>query len=297
MGGHSARLSRPGCGALVPYSMGIGCVFEGSNLVFQLQLWRVRGINAIRVCFGLTWLVNAWFAWQPGFLTAMTAHAVATLPGQPTFIQSWIHLWVYILSINPAFFSGLIALLETTISLGLLAGTLTNAICLVGIVLSLFLWSTAEGFVLPYNVISPGAMLTYTLVFLGLIVGNAGYPFGLDRFLCMWLGRWYFLSSASSQVIHKPQTQFDLQDPYNQVLWLPPRGSAHMSTQVMPATRASRLSRDKTGHTDQALETYSSNTQSRLNAIRGQRLSPLHIDRREPRSHDTRAQTPGPIAH
>lgn len=253
----------------------------------SLKLWRVRGINAIRVIFGLLWLTNAWFAWQPGFLDSITAHAVAMLPEQPALVASWMHLWLALFNLNPALFSWLIALLETCIGLGLLLGVLTNLICALGLLFSLFLWSTAEGFVLPYDTVSLGASLTYALVFGGLILGNAGYPFGLDRLVGARLGGWYFLASGAERPARKRRAKFalqeqDLQDPYNQVLWLPPRGSAQLATQAMPVTSPSSLSEHETGDVRQvikartqapALDTEAQTTQSRLNAIRGQRLS------------------------
>ncbi|GHO46464.1 hypothetical protein [Ktedonospora formicarum] len=239
-----------------------------------LKLWRVRGINAIRSIFGLLWLINAWFAWQPGFLTGITGHAVEMLPEQPFLMANWTRLWLDLLNLNPSLFSWLIALLETSIGLGLLLGAFTNLACVVGLFLSLFLWSTAEGLVLPYDTVSLGASLTYALVFCGLILGNAGYPLGLDRTISPKLGIFYFLASGPEKPAHKRKNkiyihQGILQDPYNQIFWLPPRGSDQIKTQNLPVAHS--LTSDVT--TSEARS--NTNTQSRLNAIRGQRLSPM----------------------
>jgi hypothetical protein len=34
-----------------------------------LARWRLTGIGVLRIVFGLVWAVDAWFKWQPDFIT------------------------------------------------------------------------------------------------------------------------------------------------------------------------------------------------------------------------------------
>lgn len=36
----------------------------------RVSTWRARAIALLRVAFGLIWAIDAWFKWQPGFLSS-----------------------------------------------------------------------------------------------------------------------------------------------------------------------------------------------------------------------------------
>jgi nitrite reductase (NO-forming) len=71
----------------------------------------------------------------------------------------------------------------------------------VGILLSVVIWATAEGFGGPYTAGSTdiGSAIIYVLVFVGLFLSSAGLYYGLDRILDPILGRWSFLGSGSDK--------------------------------------------------------------------------------------------------
>ena len=173
----------------------------------HLASWRLRGIAVLRIVFGCVWAIDAWFKWQPGFSDNFTSYLTKALDSQPPAVTAWLNFWIHTISLNPHLFAFIVAVGETGIALGLLFGALSNLTCLAGILLSLGIWSTAQGFGRPYG---PGSTdiavsIIYVLVFTGLFLGNAGTMFGLDRYLSGKLGRWSLL--ASGPVIRKQFTR------------------------------------------------------------------------------------------
>ena len=83
-------------------------------------------------------------------------------------------------------------------AIGLLLGLLSNLTPVVGILLSVVIWSTAEGFGGPYQAGSTdiGAAIIYALVFVALSLAASGLYLGIDRRLGSKLGRWAFLASC-----------------------------------------------------------------------------------------------------
>ena len=157
----------------------------------QLVTWRLGGIAVVRIAFGCVWAIDAWFKWQPGFADNFTSYLTKALDGQPPAIAIWINFWIHVVSVNPHLFAFLVAMGETSIALGLLFGALSNLTCLVGILLSLSIWSTAQGFGGTYGPGSTdiGVWIIYLLVFIGLFLGNAGLTFGVDRYLASASGK------------------------------------------------------------------------------------------------------------
>ena len=165
----------------------------------QLAAWRLGGVAVLRIAFGCVWAIDAWFKWQPGFADNFTGYLTKALNGQPPAVVTWINFWLHVVSVNPRLVASLVAMGETGIALGLLFGVLSNLTYLVGILLSLSIWSTAQGFGGPYGPGSTdiGVSIIYVLVFTGLFLSNAGLTLGIDRYLASALGSWNFLASGS----------------------------------------------------------------------------------------------------
>jgi nitrite reductase (NO-forming) len=157
----------------------------------HLVSWRLGGIAIVRIAFGCIWAIDAWFKWQREFVDNFTGYLTKALNGQPSAIAIWINFWIHVVSVNPHLFAFLVAMGETGIALGLLFGAFSNLTCLIGILLSLSIWSTAHGFGGPYGPGSTdiGVSIIYLLVFIGLFLGNAGLTFGVDRYVANALGR------------------------------------------------------------------------------------------------------------
>jgi thiosulfate dehydrogenase (quinone) large subunit len=163
-----------------------------------LAAWRLRGIGILRIVFGLVWLIDAWFKWQPDFINGITDYLSGSLEGQPAAVQAWITFWLHTVHIDPTFFAYATAVLETVVAVGLLFGIFSNLTNIGGLLLSVIIWSTAEGFGGPYTAGSTdiGAAIIYALVFVALFFANAGIYLGLDRYLTPRLGRLGFLAAA-----------------------------------------------------------------------------------------------------
>ncbi len=164
-----------------------------------LSEWQTKGIGILRIVFGLVWLVDAWFKWQPTFINQFTDYLSGALDGQPPAVQAWINFWMNIVKVDPHVFAHTIAIAETAVALGLIFGVFSNLTNLGGMLLSLVIWSTAEGFGGPYTPGSTdiGSAVIYALVFAGLFLSNAGLIFGLDGWLTPKLGSRGILASGS----------------------------------------------------------------------------------------------------
>ena len=163
-----------------------------------LAPWQARGIAALRILFGFVWLIDAWFKWQPDVVTRFSDYLTGSLEGQPTWVQGWIHFWMNITNVDPHVFARLVAFGETAIGVALILGVFMNLTNLVGVLLSVVIWTTAEGFGGPYQAGSTdiGAAIIYALVFIGLFLSMSGLTYGIDRWLTPRLGRWGVLASG-----------------------------------------------------------------------------------------------------
>lgn len=146
----------------------------------------------VRITFGVVWAVDAFLKWQPGFAGQFIGMLTDAEGGQPGFVKSWISGWATLLNTQPHACACLLAAAETALAVSLLLGAFTNAACVLGSVLSLLIWSTAEGFGGPYQLGSstdPGASIIYVLVFASLLAGAAGGRLSLDVKIRPWLER------------------------------------------------------------------------------------------------------------
>jgi nitrite reductase (NO-forming) len=163
--------------------------------------WRQKGIAALRIIFGLIWSVAAWLKWQPAFQNSFVDQISGAKDGQPALIQGWLSFWGGLISTNPLLFARIEAATETAIALCLLFGLLSNLTYIAGIVLSLGIWSTAEGFGGPYiagHTTDVGTALPYAILFAILLAIAAGRYYSLDSWLSPKLGRLSFLASGST---------------------------------------------------------------------------------------------------
>ncbi len=173
---------------------------QGTNPA-TLASWRFKGFGILRIVFGLVWAIDAWFKWQPDFINNFSSYLNGTLDGQPGWVQAWINFWINIVGVDPHVFAHLVAIGETAIAIALIVGAFSNLTYIVGVLLSIVIWTSAEGFGGPYVAGSTdiGAAIIYVLVFAGLFLANAGLYYGVDRYVTPLLGRLGFLASGSSK--------------------------------------------------------------------------------------------------
>ncbi|MBU6323835.1 DoxX family membrane protein, partial [Patescibacteria group bacterium] len=101
-----------------------------------------RSFAVLRIVFGLVWLIDASFKWNPAFLNNFTAYLTEGAQGQSALVQAWIHLWMNGVSVNPYVFAVIVAIAETAIALGLIFGLFTELAIAGGIAMTLVIWST-----------------------------------------------------------------------------------------------------------------------------------------------------------
>jgi nitrite reductase (NO-forming) len=164
--------------------------------------WRLNGIGLVRILFGVVWGIDAWFKWQPDFVQNFTSYLTGAQDGQPLPIHHWIGFWINTVGVDPTFFAYATAVGETAIAIALIVGAFSNLTTVVGVLLSVVIWTTAEGFGGPYLAGSTdvGAAIIYPLVFAGLFLSSAGMYYGVDRRLTAALGRFGFLASGSFRI-------------------------------------------------------------------------------------------------
>ena len=165
-----------------------------------IKTWRAKGIAALRIIFGLIWAINAWFKWDPTFQSKIADTVTGSQDGQPGPIQAWIIFWGHLVSADPVLFARILATTETALAVLLILGLLSHLSYVAGILLTLGIWSTAEGFGGPYKPgesTDIGTAIIYTVVFAVLLFISAGRYYGLDQWLTPRLGRFGFLASGT----------------------------------------------------------------------------------------------------
>ncbi|MBV8822239.1 MAG: hypothetical protein JO123_05560, partial [Ktedonobacteraceae bacterium] len=93
---------------------------------------RAKGIAAMRVAFGLVWIVAAWLKWLPKFQNKFLDQITGAQDGQPPVIHAWIGFWAGIVSTNPLLFARIEASTETALAVLLILGLFSNWSYVVG---------------------------------------------------------------------------------------------------------------------------------------------------------------------
>jgi uncharacterized membrane protein YphA (DoxX/SURF4 family) len=172
-----------------------GAASPGQHIVAS---WRDQAFGVLRILFGVAWLIDAQFKWQPAFQSGFVSYLTGALDGQPPLVKAWIGFWIHIINVNRHIFGVIVALSESALAAALIFGVFSNLAALGGLLLTLVIWSTAEGFGGPYKAGSTdiGTAIIYAFVFVALFLAQAGLRFGLDRRLTPMLGRWGWLASG-----------------------------------------------------------------------------------------------------
>ena len=133
-----------------------------------------RSFAILRIAFGVVWLIDAALKWSPAFLNNFSGYLAGAASGQPGALAMWINFWIAITNINPHAFALAVAIAETALALSLISGILSKYAMYAGIILSLIVWSTAEGFGGPYvaGATDIGCAVIYAFVFVALILGE-----------------------------------------------------------------------------------------------------------------------------
>src|SRR6266705_2937102 len=146
----------------------------------QVQGTEVRKLpdwpkDAVRITFGVVWLLDAIMKWLPGFRSGYMDEIRSAADGQPAWLHGWFTFWINLQAPRVTFFAYLVAVIETAIALALIFGFARKLTYISAIVFSLLIWATAEGFGGPYTsgAADIGTAIVYALVFSSLLVLNA----------------------------------------------------------------------------------------------------------------------------
>lgn len=130
--------------------------------------------DAVRIAFGVIWLVDAILKWLPGFRSGYMDYLAEGAQGQPSWLRGWFNFWINLQEPRAELFAYLVAVVETLIAVALIIGFARKITYIGAIVFSLLIWATAEGFGGPYTSGSEdvGAAIIYAVVFGSLLVLN-----------------------------------------------------------------------------------------------------------------------------
>jgi uncharacterized membrane protein YphA (DoxX/SURF4 family) len=127
--------------------------------------------DALRIGFGVIWLIDAALKWLPGFRASYMDTIMGEAQGQPGWLQPWFHFWIRFQHPDATFMGWLVAILETLIAVALITGFARKSTYLAAIAFSLLIWGTAEGFGGPYTsgASDIGTAVIYAVVFAALL--------------------------------------------------------------------------------------------------------------------------------
>ena len=127
--------------------------------------------DALRIGFGLIWLVDAALKWLPGFRAGYMDTIMGEAGGQPGWLKPWFHFWITVQHPQAASFAWLVAVVETLIAVALIAGFARKITYISAAIFSVLIWATAEGFGGPYTsgASDIGTAVIYAVVFAGLL--------------------------------------------------------------------------------------------------------------------------------
>ena len=152
--------------------------------------------DALRITFGVIWLIDATLKWLPGFRAGYMSTIMGEAQSQPGWLRPWFDFWIRLQHPDAVFLAYLVAVVETLIALALIAGFARKLTYLSAIVFSLLIWATAEGFGGPYisGASDIGTAILYAVVFAGLLALSyyAGPArFSADYYLEKKIGWWW----------------------------------------------------------------------------------------------------------
>jgi hypothetical protein len=60
--------------------------------------------DALRIAFGVIWLIDATLKWLPGFKDSYMSTIMSISQGQPGWLQPWFHFWIRLQHPDVTFF-------------------------------------------------------------------------------------------------------------------------------------------------------------------------------------------------
>src|SRR5262249_5285685 len=78
--------------------------------------------DALRISFGVIWLIDAILKWLPGFRSGYMDSIMGVAQGQPGWLKPWFDFWINLQHPRVTFFAYLVAVTETLIAVAVIVG-------------------------------------------------------------------------------------------------------------------------------------------------------------------------------
>ncbi|MCU1413334.1 MAG: hypothetical protein JWN80_674 [Microbacteriaceae bacterium] len=134
-----------------------------------------------------------------GFVDGQTLHdELGGASGVSTpIVHQWLQFWNTVGLTNPSLFAHVIAVIETLVAIALILGVLSNVAFVGSALLSIGIWTGAEGLHLPWfrpGQTDLGPSVGYIFASLALLFAAAGATWSIDALLARRItrARWLF---------------------------------------------------------------------------------------------------------
>src|ERR1700728_4692139 len=164
---------------------------------------------ALRITFGMIWLIDAVLKWLPGFRSGYMGMISGAGQGQPGWLKPWFSFWTNLQSPHPTVYAYVVAVLETLVALAILFGVARKVSYFAAAAFSVVIWAAAEGFGGPYGsgASDIGTAIIYALVFMCLLT-LAAYTgtdrYSADYYLEQKISWWHKIAEVGHPVQEQP---------------------------------------------------------------------------------------------
>jgi nitrite reductase (NO-forming) len=165
--------------------------------------------DALRISFGIIWLIDAVLKWLPGFRSGYMDMLMGQAQGQPGWLKPWFDFWINLQHPRALVFAYFVAAVETLIAIAVIVGFARKLTYISAIAFSLMIWATAEGFGGPYTsgAADIGTAIIYAVIFIGLLTlmaytGPARYS--VDYYLEQKISWWWKVAEVGRPVQNQP---------------------------------------------------------------------------------------------
>ncbi len=128
--------------------------------------------TVLRILFGAVWIADGLLRFVPGTYAQLSYWQVVMIEdGQPPWLLGWLTFWAGIIAGTPALWWYGFGLIELALGFCLFTGFLRRPIYLVGLAVSILLWTVPQAFGGPYGPGSTdmGTGILYAVIFLALL--------------------------------------------------------------------------------------------------------------------------------
>jgi len=164
---------------------------------------------ALRITFGMIWLIDAVLKWLPGFRAGYMGMISGAGQGQPGWLKPWFNFWTTLQHPHPSVYAYLVAILETLVAVAVITGFARKLTYITAAAFSVVIWAAAEGFGGPYTsgASDIGTAIIYALVFMCLLT-LAAYTgpdtYSVDHYLEKKISWWWKIAEIGRLAQEQP---------------------------------------------------------------------------------------------